>query len=569
MNIKQVIGDRLASIKGSQSSRSLQPGQIIQGHILGLYPGNKASIQIGNQKLIAQLEAPLNSGEKYHFQVQTSDDVILLKVIGEKSVKQTIQTSSDLLKQLGFKPSAHHASLVHRLMTDHIPFNTRQLKQAFHHLDMAKNKDKAQLILKNMITAKLPLTDSIFQALISQEADAFSNQLHALKDTLGKSDQQTELAHQLTRKIDQLLNQTQPSSQGGGVVLNDEHMTNQSFINILKLAGMSQKGQNVENESQIRHVFQVLSENQQKIIEHAKQFEALFLRQIERSLTLNEPLSEDAFQHSKQFMSQHLSPLLPENQAFRLDKDMVNEPTHLERLVQYMQSLKNHDMYVQIDRMLMNPQLFKGLASNSLQHQFIHHLTTVLNTGGFIYENQVMNETYQQIEHHLKALLLQFVEQSEGTAASQAKQLIHVINGLQLQSVQETSHLIDAHVQIPAEKLGLVNDLSLHFEGSKKHGQISTDFCRIHFYLELTHLKETIIDMHVQKRAVSLTVYNNTPTLKMLSRPFKTALKTGLEALNYQLSSLEFKVFEDEASHLKNSDSVYGTPHKSGVDYRI
>lgn len=569
MNIKQVISDRFSSIKGSPPSRSLQPGQIIQGHILGLYPGNKANIQIGNETLIAQLETSLNLGETYHLQVQTSDDVILLKVIGEKSSKQTIQTSSDLLRQLGFKPRTYHASLVHRLMTHHIPVSTRQLEQAFQLLDTETNKDKAQLVLKNMIATKLPITDTTFQALMSQEEDAFSNQLHGLKKALGNDHQQTRLTHQLISKIDQLLSQPPAVSRSSDIALNEGLKTNQTMANILKLTGMFHEGKNQEDESRIRYGFQMLSENQQKIIGHAKQFEALFSHQVKRSLTSNKPLSEDVYQHIKQFMSQQMRPLLSENQTFVLDKDLVNEPSQLGRLMQHMQLLKDKDMYIHVERMLMNPQLLKGLASNSLQHQFIHHLTNVLNTAGFTYENQVMNETNQHLEHHLKALLLQFVEQSEGAASNQAKQLIHIINGLQLQSVNDMNHLIYAHIQIPAEKLGLVNDLALHFEGIKKNGQISTDFCRIHFFLELTHLKQTIIDMNVQKRAVSLTVYNNTPGLKTISSPFKTALKSGLKTLNYQLSSLEFKSFDEEASHFKTGAKENETQYKSRVDYRV
>src|SRR5690625_1477000 len=85
--------------------QTIKVGQIIQGKILKLYPNQKAQIQLGSQIMIAQLEAALAVGERYHFQVEATDDLIHLKVIGEhlKNRPQTHITA--LLQALGLKTS--------------------------------------------------------------------------------------------------------------------------------------------------------------------------------------------------------------------------------------------------------------------------------------------------------------------------------------------------------------------------------------------------------------------------------------------------------------------------------
>src|SRR5699024_4032895 len=91
MNMNQIISQRLSTLKEVQSPPSLQSGQIVQSHILKLYPNHKDEIQIELHKLIAQLEASLTLDERYNFQVQTTDNVIYLKVLGDKLTKQANQ----------------------------------------------------------------------------------------------------------------------------------------------------------------------------------------------------------------------------------------------------------------------------------------------------------------------------------------------------------------------------------------------------------------------------------------------------------------------------------------------
>src|SRR5699024_7830304 len=111
-------------------------------------PNHKAEIQIGLHKLIAQLEASLTLDERYNFQVQTTDNVIYLKVLGDKLTKQANQNGMALLKQLGLKGNKHHAAFLQSLIAEGIPFDIVQLKQALKLLDIKSDKENAGSILK-------------------------------------------------------------------------------------------------------------------------------------------------------------------------------------------------------------------------------------------------------------------------------------------------------------------------------------------------------------------------------------------------------------------------------------
>ena len=65
----------------SDSNPTFKNGQILYGKINKLYPNQMAEVQIGNQKVLANLEAPLQAGERYLLQVQQNLGNILLKDI--------------------------------------------------------------------------------------------------------------------------------------------------------------------------------------------------------------------------------------------------------------------------------------------------------------------------------------------------------------------------------------------------------------------------------------------------------------------------------------------------------
>jgi len=142
------------------------------------------------------------------------------------------------------------------------------------------------------------------------------------------------------------------------------------------------------------------------------------------------------------------------------------------------------------------------------------------------------------------------------------------MNGLQILS-NENGPQHQLLMQVPLEFLGKKMDASLEWNGRmKEDGKIDADFARIMFYLQLDTLKETVVDMQVQNRVVSITLFNDDRQLVPFVEKFKETLKVGLTSVGYQLSGVFVKTFEEQkmTSSLKSKTSMFDT---QGVDIRI
>ena len=109
-------------------------------------------------------------------------------------------------------------------------------------------------------------------------------------------------------------------------------------------------------------------------------------------------------------------------------------------------------------------------------------------------------------------------------------------------------------------------DATLQWNGRmKEDGKIDANYARILFYLQMESMKETVIDMQVQNRVVSVTVFNENDIIP-LAEPLKSALKIGLAEKN-----INFQAFL--LSNLKSptcKTPVVGQQEEhSGVDFRV
>ena len=172
----------------------------------------------------------------------------------------------------------------------------------------------------------------------------------------------------------------------------------------------------------------------------------------------------------------------------------------------------------------------------------------------------------------LKPLLLDFVKENpSGPVTEIAKKVLHKITGIQLLA-QESGPIQQFVVQVPIMLQHKAVDLTMQWSGRKKeNGQIDPAYCRILFYLELENLHDTIVDMQVQNRIMTISVINENNHLKQLASPFIEQLKADLKSINFTLSAVHFT--EPSKSVLKQGKqqrSPYFTSSQySGVDLRI
>lgn len=180
-----------------------------------------------------------------------------------------------------------------------------------------------------------------------------------------------------------------------------------------------------------------------------------------------------------------------------------------------------------------------------------------------------VNKT-ESLKTHLLRLLS---EEVSAPVREASEKLMNKITGYQVLSL-EAGPIQQLVFQVPLAIWGNHTDLTMQWSGRKnKNGKIDPNYCRILFYLSLEHIKETIVDLHVQNRVISLNIINDREDLKELANIFIPKLKQALEQLNYQLSSVHFeKPAEKKTSevHENKKLSYFSSPNNySGVDFRI
>lgn len=583
----------------------LRPGQIVQGEILKLYPNNKAQIQLGSKKMVAQLEASLTTDGKYHFQVQATEDVIHLKVLG-KQLQTNLHTNVKyLLHQLGLKTTKPTQALVQDLIHEKIPFRKDQLVKAFRLLEGSENKLQAQQVLNEMIVHKHPMTATVFNALYTKETSGFTEQITSLLQQLKQDTNKTSLHQDISNQLRQLVerplfNKEDLIKQAIAEVTNN----NRQFLSLLKAGGMIESrvdlgsrktqwempakqsnltGSNITNQgvsvlelplksngADMRQMLERMIDNKAKLGSEAHGLIQKFGETIENTVKNNVPLSTQNFVALKQQIMQELLPLLVNAQQTELTTILQNNPPALQTLLTNLQTVAGDQIYLNMEQALTEIKQGETFKSMTLKEQFLAQVKQVLLFTGLTHENLVKQDVIQQQSTTVKSMLIQMVQQIDGTTKEHAQQLLHFINGLQLQSVNETSHFIQASLQIPGEKLALNSDLQLEIEGEKtEKGMINPEYCRVLFYLDLTNLQETIIDMHIQQRSVAITIFNDQERLQKDATFLQPMLKDGLAALDYHLTTVTIKPLQQndkpkKSAALSPSQNVY-----QGVDYRI
>lgn len=238
-------------------------------------------------------------------------------------------------------------------------------------------------------------------------------------------------------------------------------------------------------------------------------------------------------------------------------------PQVMERLVQLMQE---PGAQARAEANIM--QQLDGEAIKQVLKQTIQQL-------GLNYESQIPRATPEhlaQLTQQLKPQLIQLLQSEALTPQTKeaVEQLVARMNAPIIQTSQEQSLQQQIIMNVPLDFLGKKIDATLQWSGKMDDdGKIDENYARILFYLKLETLKETIVDMQVQNRIVTLTIFNETPQLQQLSTQFEERLKEGLEEHRYKLSGLFFKTIEERHAPKPKKQSFVQQPKRSGVDIRI
>lgn len=582
----------------------LKPGQILTGKILSIYPNERAAILLGSKQITAQLQTSLNLHDNYWFQVQSLGKLPQLKVLVEKPFSKKNQEEL-LLKQMGVGVTKMNQSLLKALIDRRLSFNYEQLRQVLT-LSNELGGTASKQVLVDMVKKDLPISTAIYHSLLAERQNGFSDQLISLKNQLDSVTNELPVVRNLSNRLGAL------TQRGGGqfiedfpqLVTADLNKTDHPLYALFKKANLIPNSISLEdwknqwlrfsnNKSAESTVQLPYNLNQTAVLESLYQ---LNRKQIPVSSVLKSTLSnhlhafetsntENQFQKMGEFKTflvetgivDKLPPFFSDKDNLLFNRWLANTvgAEELDHLLNNLTTLANKQLPKELEKLMIDLiarfDQVQGTSGSRIREQFLIQLKQYLYFTGLDHENNILNGRFEQEkpphEQSLKHLLIQATQLIEGN--DNLERLLSTINGLQISSMEAQNNTVQISMNIPSAKFDLKGDIKIDIESRKgENGLINPDFCRILFYLDLNKLGETIIDMSIQKRLINLTVYNQEEKLRSILQSLKPHLHSGMNKLNYQLSTVQFKNM-DKGNNFQSSNYKDENFSTKGVDFRI
>lgn len=609
-------------VQASNQPMTLRQGQVFHGTINKIFPDQTAELQVGQQKLVAKLEVPLKVGDAQFFQVTNAGATPELKVVtGPMSPQVPLaQQMTQLLDAMNLPKTTEMQQVLGSFMKMQLPISKEQLMQAEQWLkNLPANVTKLEALqaMHKMVELKMPFTNDVFQALTQgAKTSGMTTSIANLAQMLTQPGGNEALKTSISTQIDAL---GKPfNAETGGVLLaravqtltdaNVSVSTKMQVLAALKEAGIVPANATLQNWQSatmqgqpapfqqpiqagqlIQHLANSNPENNAKLLDQVRQFIAneplLTTQQKEQMNQLLQrfsqlPQTKQTLDIFTQQLQQQLTKAFSENAHNRLftqNEQGLTVKDHLLSLIKPdgNQTLLNNLVKVTADS--PQPQMQTALTQAEAQVQnavdgkaMEQAIKSVLKGLGVSYEAALASKAgdVNALAQQLKPQLLALVQdvQTPPLMRDAAETVLARMNGMQLLST-ENGHQHQLVMQVPLEFFGKRMDATLQWNGRmKEDGKIDANFARILFYLQMESLQETMIDMQVQNRVVTINVFNDHPHLELLAEPLKQSLKAGLEEKEYRLSGVFIKPFETE--------KVVVAPPKpdereGGVDIRV
>lgn len=596
----------------------LKQGQVFHGKIKQLYPNQMAEIQIGEHRLIAKLETPLKAGDSHYFQVMSTSPQTELKVVTGPMTKEFVNVQQ-LIETLHLPKSPEMQQLLTHFIKHQLPIVKEQILQSeiwLKNLPDGVTKQEALQTLQKMMELKIPFSEVTFKALLlGSKTSGISNNLEQLTQLLQQN-------HLISPQIkENLLNALQSiakpfEAETAGMMIarsvqillqSDGQETKQlEALNILKEANILPKDATLNNwlntatlssrnETAGFFVRQLQSSSTVSIAQTIQQITHWIKGEVtlteQQKNTIHELLkSFENTNHVEQLAKQlhvQLLKVFSEQTVNRLflNEDGVSPKEHLLSLLKQEMTIKSDMEFIQMAKAFQaskepSTQVMmaesQAILESSLNSQGIQKaIQQILIRLGLSYEAALnKGEDVTNLIQSIKPQLLSLIQDENASTElkNSAEMVLARLNGMQLLS-GETGHQHQIIMQLPLQFLGKHVDATIQWNGRmKKDGKIDSNYARILFYLNLEALKETVIDMQVQNRIVSIYVYNELEGLDVLAEPLKKALKEGLEEKNYHLSGVLIKPYkktlqknlEKNIEKLNDKGAV-----QRGVDIRV
>lgn len=615
---------------------SLKQGQVFHGTIKKLYPDQMAEIQVGGQKLFAKLETPLKAGDSHFFQVTNINPQAELKVVtGPMQPSQTTaQQMNQLLDSMNLPKTAEMQQILAHFIKNQLPISKEQLVQAenwLNNLPQGTMKNEAIQVLQRMIELKLPFSDEIFKGLLyGAKTTGMAEAIENFTNVLGKEGNMS--AQMKSTLLQQLQAIAKPfEAETSGVLLSkaiqtlftSESTSNKlQALNLLKEADILPKNSTIQN--WCTQSFQQISSNKVPNFEQQRLSASELVQTVaatkvtdvqnmvaqvkdwlagEQLLTSNQkvqlqqlvarfealPKNNQTIDLFAKQLHEQLVKSFSDNavsQIFTQDEKRSSAKEQLLSLLKYnaanppqtalfnliKTAVVSTEPFIQSLNTQADAQIQASIDSKAMEQA----IKSIFKSLGMSYEASLNSKAgdIQEIAQSIKPQLLSLIQdtQTSQPLKEAADVILSRLNGMQLYS-GENGPQHQLIMQVPLQFLGKHADATLQWNGRmKENGKIDSDYARVLFYLNMEALQETVVDMQVQNRIITIHLYNDHPNLEILAEPLKQSLKTGLFEKEYQLSGLFIKPFEKSNAQTINEQTIKhnkDSKFQHGVDIRI
>ncbi|WP_342539727.1 hypothetical protein MHI39_16155 [Heyndrickxia sp. FSL K6-6286] len=560
-------------IKTIQPRFEFRSGQIFLGNIKKIFPNQTALVQVGQQNIIAKLEVPLINGNQYWFQVLSREGETILKMLSSYSKENN--ANSLLLNQLSLPNNKVNNELLAFLSKEQIPLTKDAIVKIAQWLENKGNSQDSFNTLQVMFKNKFPLAETIFQSVL--ETIKPQKSIH---DTLQLFEKQLQLEpisktnQSLLSMIRNVVQQDIPIAKKVllsiiDTAIQETDPNKLKAINLLEKLGMINNA-NIEKQTTLtnRNVVNQLNIKNNEV-EVANKY-----NEIVQHLTNLKEKSYDQINKSVQILENYLTDESTENnRSTTFIPEMVKTNEKESQYTNRVEPFKNERLALSMEDQHFLKQVETEVKESVKGKDILELFKTVNKKLGINYEADMLkgNAELNQTDNILKPLLVKYLQETNHPLESKelAEQLVNKMNG-QLLLSNPNNPITNIVYQLPIQLFGYQTEVTMQWSGkSKEDGKIDANYCKILFYLELEHLKETIVDMKVQNRVITIKIINEGEYLPELSQKLIPPLKQALMEINYTLSAIQFDQPNKgnggtERSNIQKVHSQY-----SGVDIRI
>ncbi|MBD0380376.1 hypothetical protein [Paenibacillus sedimenti] len=607
--IRSLVGDLTAA---DTKVLELKVGQIVKGVVLQLLSDQDALLNIGGVQVRAKLETPLKQGDVTMLQVQpeSSGGQIMLKPLESSDVQIADDSLTELLKAFSLKDNASNRQMVQTMQREGVPL-TKETVQSFAALlgnvPEGVHKDEWLQAAALVVKKGLPLTQEAIAAMrqattgpaVGQVLERLEQQASALL-----KEQPAHPAADTAKQVVSLLKELRASAAAAGFSRPPEAPAAPGPAPAAPQAGgiaaaapagappVSTGSEAAPAAPTAPAASPAGFASPASAASHAEGTAAgpAAPQAAARPAVAAEPLLAQARSAEPSIQGEppeagspapEPPPAKPKaaetQQAQMRSTEPIEaadpEPNWISKMLKAV-GVEHEAHVARLDERMEAPLRPRAGADDLLQSAIV--------------QTDAQDDAAKPAADNLKSLLLQLAASDDTPAPLKeaAQQAIHQITGQQLMLTGDKSSMF-AHITlfIPFMDGTGQQSAAVHIQSQKgKRGEVDASNCRLLFDLQMKSMGNTLVDVHVVNKIVSLNIHNDHPAVALLMENSREEITAAMNNAGYQFFSLKCSPYPTLPA-IKESDapkqgqgsndgvradlrSLYQPKPYKGVDFR-